>query len=257
MNLSETIKNGWEISAEGYSKKVVVEEFEQPGSEIWTNLILEKAPYEGKLNILDVGTGPGVFATILSMAGHQVTGIDISPNMLKEARENSYRMGVSPTYLEMDTQEIDFPENTFDLIVSRNVVWIMQEPEKAYASWLRCLKPGGRVIVFDGGHAAREKGTFQEDYHNRRNKAYFEKFGEDQPISFQADQYEAARGWKRELKLTYEARPEWDAETMRQLGYESVHWDDVNDISNYNEKLKCLYQDKRIFFRLCGTKPKY
>lgn len=256
MNLTESIKNGWEISAQGYSKNIVADDFEEPGRSVWTNLILEKAPYDGKLNILDVGTGPGVFAVLLSMAGHQVTGIDISPNMLKEAEENAARMGVHPVFTEMDTQEIVFPDNTFDLIVSRNVVWIMQEPEKAYASWLRCLKPGGRVIVFDGGHAAREKGSFREDYHIKRNEEYFEKFGEDVPLSFQAEQYEEARGWKRELKLTYEARPEWDVETMQQLGYTDVHWDDVNAASSYNEKLKCLNEKEGIFFRLCGTKAK-
>ncbi len=91
MDLHDKIVHGWDISAEGYSKRVVQDDFISPGKEIWTDLILSKAPIEGKMKILDVGTGPGVFTTILSLAGHDLTGIDISEKMLEQARENSVR----------------------------------------------------------------------------------------------------------------------------------------------------------------------
>ena len=60
--MDEKIKHAWEISAEGYSKRVVVGDFKSPGKDIWTKLILEKAPRDGELKILDVGTGPGAFS---------------------------------------------------------------------------------------------------------------------------------------------------------------------------------------------------
>lgn len=145
------ITNGWEISAKGYSN-IVQDDFHSPRREIWTDLILSGAPQKGPMEILDVGTGPGVFATILSLAGHHLTGIDISPKMLEQAKANSARYGVSPTYLLMNSQELTFAENSFDMIVSRDVVWIMEHPEEVYASWLRILKPGGRIVVFDSGH---------------------------------------------------------------------------------------------------------
>lgn len=129
MNLQEKITNGWEISAKGYSN-IVQDDFHSPGREIWTDLILSRAPQKGPMEILDVGTGPGVFATILSLAGHHLTGIDISPKMLEQAKANSARYGVSPTYLLMNSQELTFAENSFDMIVSRDVVWIMEHPER-------------------------------------------------------------------------------------------------------------------------------
>ena len=142
MNLEEKIKNGWEVSAEGYSKRIVRTDFVSPGREIWTDLILSQAPRAGKLRILDVGTGPGVFATLLTLAGHSVTGIDVSPKMLEEARMNSAARGAFPDFLLMNSQNLTFDPESFDMIVSRYVVWTLEYPENVYESWLRILKPG-------------------------------------------------------------------------------------------------------------------
>lgn len=253
MNLAEKIKNGWEISAEGYSKRIVKNDFISPGRDVWTKLILEKAPREGKLKILDVGTGPGVFATILAMAGHETVGIDISPKMLEQARENSAKYGVSPEYIVMNSQEMDFAESTFDMIVSRNVVWATEYPALVYDNWLRILKPGGRVIVFDGGHAKDDFLTKFDHNTNEYSEDFKAKFGHAPALSFDKDQYEAARGWKRELPLTHEARPDWDIEAMVRLGYTGVCWEDVAERAYYTPEQKFSNHGK-VFFRLCGDK---
>lgn len=251
MDLQERITHGWEISAEGFSKKIVAEEFENPGRGIWTDLILEKALRKGKLDILDVGTGPGVFATILAMAGHRTTGIDISANMLEQAEMNSKRMGVSPKYMLMNSQKLDFADNSFDIIVSRMVVWTIKEPEAAYLEWLRCLKPGGRVLVFDHAHKAGEFGINDRAVRNDRNQEYYEKFGEMPPLSY--ENYEEARGFKRELKLTHEERPQWDIGMMKRLGYTNICLEDVTERTCYTEKKKVLNTGSQLF-RLCGDK---
>jgi SAM-dependent methyltransferase len=253
MNLEERIKNGWEISAEGYSKRIVKNDFVLPGRAVWTDLILSVAPRKGKLKILDVGTGPGVFATILSLAGHDVTGIDISPKMLEQAKANAAEYGVSPEFLLMNSQNISFQDDTFDMIVSRYVVWAMEYPERAYKNWLHALKPGGRVVVFDGGHSKRKADEVSTYPDEATRKAYRKKFGEEIPMSY--TNYEEARGWKRELQLTYVARPDWDISMMSQLGYTNIHWDDVGDTAKYTEQQKFL-NDKELFFRLCGDKAK-
>ena len=115
MNLEEKIKNGWEVSAEGYSKRIVQNDFVSPDREVWTDLILSQAPRAGKLKILDVGTGPGVFATLLTLAGHSVTGIDVSPKMLAEARMNSAARGAFPDFLLMNSQNLTFEPGSFDM----------------------------------------------------------------------------------------------------------------------------------------------
>ena len=254
MELAEKIVKAWDLSAEGYSKRCVIEDFISPGKETWTNLLTSLLPKKGKLNILDVGTGPGVFATLLSLEGHNVVGIDISGEMLKEARENSMRMGTNPTLMIMDTQNPTFDDESFDMIVSRNVMWIMEEPEKTYANWLRMLRPGGRVVVFDGGHPARSKEEFKPDHGFEKEEEYQKRFGEPMPLSFEKSQWEIARGWKRELPLTYVARPEWDLEAMNKTGYTNVTWENVNDKVSYNEKLKFM-NEGRVFMCIRGDKP--
>lgn len=245
MDLQERITHGWQVSAEGFSRRVVAKDFEMPGREVWTRAVLKLAPREGALDILDVGTGPGLFATILAMAGHRTIGIDISENMLMEARKNSRRMGVEPEYFLMNSQELTFPDHSFDLIVSRNVVWTIKEPELAYKSWLRCLKPGGRVIVFDANH--------DRDMENSagREQKYEERFGEKPPVSY--TDYEEARGFRRELKLRDVNRPEWDIAVMERLGYENIGWENVSEEVSYDEKNRILYEGKQ-FVRLYGDK---
>ena len=256
MELKERIRHGWDVSAEGFSKIIVAPDFEEPGRSVWQELLLEKAPASGKLRILDVGTGPGLFAVILSMKGHQVTGIDISDEMLSQARDNAARYNQSPEFIRMESESLDFPEETFDLIVSRNVVWTMSDPEKTYSLWMKCLKKGGRVIVIDGGHPARKPGEPVEApsdaYREKRKEEYIRRFHENPPISY--SNYEEARGFKRDLALSYEERPQWDIETMKRLGYVNIQCDDITARKNYNEKLKFLYSND-YEFRLCGDKP--
>lgn len=255
MDLKAKIIHGWDISAKGYSENVVQDDFVEPGKTIWTDLILEFAPRAGALKILDVGTGPGVFATNLTLAGHQTTGIDFSTAMLEEAKKNSAKYGAAPEYLVMDSENLTFPENTFDMIVARNVVWIMQAPEVAYASWLKCLKPGGRIVVFDTAHGKKNFLTAFDEDTTKFVEDYKREFGKEPPLSFEPHRYEEARGWKRELKLSFEARPQWDIETLTRLGYENIRWDDVSQITNYTKEL--IFQNAdQVYFRLVAEKPK-
>ena len=57
--------------------------------------------------------------------------------------------GVDIEVLQMDAQNLDFEDDTFDLIVTRNVTWVMEQPTKACSEWIRVLQPGGRMINFD------------------------------------------------------------------------------------------------------------
>jgi ubiquinone/menaquinone biosynthesis C-methylase UbiE len=139
MELSERVLEGWRISAAGYSK-IIQDEFKDGVQKLWVETILGKAPYDGVLKILDVGTGPGFFAILLSQEGHTVTGIDASTEMIACAKENCVKAGVNPELRVCDSHALDFDDGVFDLVISRNVVWTLMNPIKAYHEWHRVLK---------------------------------------------------------------------------------------------------------------------
>ena len=47
----------------------------------------------------------------------------------------------------MDSHQLSFDDNTFDLLINRNVTWTLYDPEQAYKEWYRVLKPGGRLLI--------------------------------------------------------------------------------------------------------------
>ena len=69
--------------------------------------------------------------------------------MLEKARENAERLGVEPKYLQMDVNRLDFQDQTFDVVVMRNVTWTLEHPEMVYAEFKRVLKEGGLLLIYD------------------------------------------------------------------------------------------------------------
>jgi len=122
-------------------------------SERWLAEFAARFPKDKALSILDVGTGTGYFALLLSRQGHTVTGIDLTPAMLEEARKNCEDFGISAEFLEMDAQSLSFEDHSFDAVISRNLTWTLPDPERAYREWLRVLKPGGILLNFDADYA--------------------------------------------------------------------------------------------------------
>lgn len=99
---------------------------------------------------LDIGTGRGHFAVYLARLGFFVTGIDLSENMISYARQNAACHNLDIDFQTGDAEELEFKDNTFDVVVSRNLLWTLPSPDKALKEWRRVLKPGGTLVVSDG-----------------------------------------------------------------------------------------------------------
>ncbi|GBF33123.1 ubiquinone/menaquinone biosynthesis methyltransferase UbiE [Desulfocucumis palustris] len=250
MELNDRVKEGWRISARGYSG-IVQAELDDGAESRWVSGILEMAPREGRLKILDVGTGPGFFAMILAKAGHDLTGIDASPDMLQCARENVAEFGVTAKFQVMDSQQTEFEDNSFDMVISRNVVWTLVRPEDAYRDWLRILKPGGRVLIFDGDMSERRRTPKVKAIEKENRAKYLELYG-NPPMSFKDEEFDKARGWKVDMPLYNEPRPEWDVKTLEKLGYKNVSSEYVAD-RVHDVKRLLLYRTNPMY-RVCGEK---
>ena len=99
-------------------------------------------------SILEAGVGTGKNLPYYS-PGKSVTGIDISERMLARARKKAKRMDHSFTLLKMDVQALEFPDRSFDSIVSTFVFCSVPDPVKGLEETRRVLKSKGRAYFLE------------------------------------------------------------------------------------------------------------
>ena len=163
MGLQEQINEHWSELSDNFND-YVVDEFKTDRPAEWLRLIEANAPANRPLRVLDAGCGPGFFSVLLARAGHSVVGIDGSERMLLHARKNAAAFGVTPELRQGDFGKLTYPDNTFDLIVCRNVTHIIREHLKVYGEWYRVLRPGGVLLIFDANwHLPYQPGPIREE----------------------------------------------------------------------------------------------
>lgn len=173
-----TIRAYWSGRVAAYAS-VDEDELGNVQAKAWDELIAEQLPWAEPLRILDVGCGPGFFSIRMACRGHEVTGMDYSEAMIARAREKAERHSpkTQARFLKMDAQNLTCGDNTFDAVLSRNLTWNLEHPDRAYAEWLRALKPGGVLLHFDANwHAHRFDAElarlYAEDAQTLRNMGY-------------------------------------------------------------------------------------
>jgi len=116
----------------------------------WESVLIDLLADTPGKRALDIGTGTGQFAFYLAGSGFDVTGIDISEQMIFHARQYAYAHSLNIDFKTGDAEHLEFEDNTFDVIVSRNLLWTLPNPDNAIAEWRRVMKPGARLVVSDG-----------------------------------------------------------------------------------------------------------
>jgi ubiquinone/menaquinone biosynthesis C-methylase UbiE len=247
--LEARIEKYWTGRANGYSE-AIQGDMNSFKKNAWQTIIREYVEADGPIKALDVGTGPGFFAVIMAELGYEVTAIDTSSEMLKEAQKNAQFAGFEITTIKGDAHRIEFPDGTFDLIISRNLVWTLPNPIEAYAEWYRILKPRGKVLVFDANWYLRlSDPRMQEKYEVCRQEAV--KKGYSDGVT--SNQHKECEELARKLPLTHEKRPEWDKKALIQCGFDSIYINEnINDLV-YDDKQKTLYFAIPLF-AICANK---
>lgn len=144
----DALTSYWTDRAKSYSAQNIAE-MNDWRREAWRKQILSHAPQKEVLRVLDIGAGPGFFAINLALAGHEVTAVDVTEEMLQYAKSNAESYGARVDFVLHRGEFLPFKDGSFDLIVSRNVIWNLEYPEQALEEWERVLAPGGRMIYFD------------------------------------------------------------------------------------------------------------
>jgi SAM-dependent methyltransferase len=135
--------------------------------------------------------------------------------MLDEARRNAGVLVDCVDFREMNAQDLAFDNEFFDVILSRNVTWNLPDPEKAYAEWVRVLKPGGLLMTFDANwYAYLFDGEAQAAYARDRENSVEEGLA-DYNVG---DNFDRMEQLARRMSITRATRPAWDIETLMYLG---------------------------------------
>ena len=195
--------------------------FRSQQRQIWLENLREHLPDKKpeEVKILDIGTGPGFFAIILAQAGYQVTAVDYTEEMLKEARHNAGELADRIQWRQMDAQNLDFPDQTFDAVVSRNLTWNLENPTRAYQEWLRVLKKGGKLLNYDAN-------WYHHLFDEEKRKEYEEDRKRVESLHME-DHYtctdiDAMEDIARKVPLSQINRPLWDKELLEDLACSKV-----------------------------------
>ena len=177
----------------------------------WQEELQSHLPEGSGLRILDIGTGTGFFAILMARLGHRVTGIDLTPAMLTEAHALAEALNLDVDFLEMDAQTLDFQDESFDVILSRNLTWTLPEPEKAYAQWFRVLKTGGILLNYDADYAANVRSASTQNCAVAPDSPYGHV-----GMTAQMQQENDAITLAMDIG---QPRPQWDEQLLKALGF--------------------------------------
>ena len=99
------------------------------------------------MRVLDVGCGTGNLAIPAARARADVTGVDIAPNLLAQARQRAEREGLDIDFEEGDVDELPYEDGAFDLVASMFGAIFAPRPQRAAAELLRVCRPGGQIAM--------------------------------------------------------------------------------------------------------------
>jgi SAM-dependent methyltransferase len=107
--------------------------------------LVQHAGVRSGQRLLDVACGTGVVSITAARVGAQVTGLDLTPELLLAARANATTASVAVDWHEGDVEQLPFADASFEVVVSQFGHMFAPRPEVAIGEMLRVLKPGGTI----------------------------------------------------------------------------------------------------------------
>jgi SAM-dependent methyltransferase len=141
-------------------------------------LVIEAAGVGPGTEVLEIGSGPGHVADLLTKAGANVTGVDFSSDMVKVAQSSHPDI----TFQQADAEQLPFETGSFDAVVANFVVHHLARPEVVFSEVNRVLKPGGRFafVVWGAPEEQSSIGAFfgaVEEHHDLEELPHGPLFG--------------------------------------------------------------------------------
>lgn len=142
MNDRDPDENGWLSSAPAWIRRTG-DEGDFARAFVLDKIMLERATSHNPKHAIDVGCGEGRFCRMLAREGIVTTGVDPVKPMIEEAQS----CHPSGDYVLGYAEQLDFPDNSFDLVVSYLALIDIDDVASAISEMSRVLKPGGHILV--------------------------------------------------------------------------------------------------------------
>lgn len=97
-------------------------------------------------NVLECACGTGLLTGVIAERCHSLVATDFSEKMLKKAKKKFGKLK-NVEFEQGNILQIDYPCETFDVVVAANVIHLLDEPYKAISELDRVCKTGGRIII--------------------------------------------------------------------------------------------------------------
>jgi ubiquinone/menaquinone biosynthesis C-methylase UbiE len=104
-------------------------------------------------DILDVACGSGENFRYLNRPGNHITAVELSPIMLANAAKRAVNNGMKVDLKLMDAEHLEFPDASFDTVVSALSTCTFPDPAAALREMQRVCKPDGRILLFEHGRS--------------------------------------------------------------------------------------------------------
>jgi 2-polyprenyl-3-methyl-5-hydroxy-6-metoxy-1,4-benzoquinol methylase len=115
----------------------------------WTELLKTALPTH-PANLLDIGCGTGSLSIVLAQLGHRVTGIDLSPDMIEQAKKKTAVAGLPISYHVMEASYPQLSGQPFDAIICRHLLWALPNLPDVLEHWMNLLTENGRLLLIEG-----------------------------------------------------------------------------------------------------------
>src|SRR5215204_2691952 len=99
------------------------------------------------MKVLDVACGTGNLALPAAKTGATVTGVDIAPNLVEQARENATAAGLNAKFDEGDAEALPYADASFDAVVTMFGAMFAPRPDVTAAELKRVCRPGGFIAM--------------------------------------------------------------------------------------------------------------
>jgi ubiquinone/menaquinone biosynthesis C-methylase UbiE len=111
--------------------------------------LIDLCELDGTENVLDVACGPGLVANAFAEHAAHVTGIDLTPGMIEEARRRQPATLDNLDWRVGDIRALPFADATFSVVLTRYTFHHFLDPQAALREMMRVCKPGGRILIAD------------------------------------------------------------------------------------------------------------